>query len=455
MNNTTKESSDGRSRKENTRVSDDISPEKVVVTPDIKRSVADAQILVAYLAYEAAIDIDDETVNTFIKAKYLMQQNKWTPEAEAEFLTKYDKMAKIIAPVTIESLRSSMPASQISDLSTDKKKSSSAEKAVFRYRTGAIISLLVLLVAQIYWIMGAGLREDLKELSEKRTQVVLEIVRLKKLKNYDEFSRPDNDPEMIRLENDSETQRQLFDSNYELLQDWNSVWQAVLLNSVEFKEEMTPYVREKHEREMSLLEEEIKELKEELEEIKELREELNEGFFPDEKVREEKEKLLAAKEKERKYEKLRIERDKAANKLFVSQVAADYVLNALQVYFLPLLYGLLGAATYVLRTLSMEIKTLIYSYDSEIRFRLRLSLGALGGMAIGWFLKPDDADALASLSPMAIAFLVGYNVEVLFAVMDKFIEIIMKWSQSKPNKPKPAKPVKSVAPAKKEPAAAS
>ncbi|OQY58833.1 MAG: hypothetical protein B6245_09840 [Desulfobacteraceae bacterium 4572_88] len=34
---------------------------------------------------------------------------------------------------------------------------------------------------------------------------------------------------------------------------------------------------------------------------------------------------------------------------------------------------------------------------------------------------------LVSLSPMALAFLMGYNVEVLFSIMDKFIEVISKW----------------------------
>ncbi len=53
---------------------------------------------------------------------------------------------------------------------------------------------------------------------------------------------------------------------------------------------------------------------------------------------------------------------------------------------------------------------------------MRLSLGALAGMAIGWFLKPDDINFVSSLSPLAIAFLVGYNVDVLFTLMDSFIE---------------------------------
>ncbi len=121
------------------------------------------------------------------------------------------------------------------------------------------------------------------------------------------------------------------------------------------------------------------------------------------------------------HEKLQHEYNKARNRLFLNIAAASFTLEALQAYFLPLLYGLLGACTYVLRQLSIEVKQLTYYRVSEIRYGLRLALGALGGMAISWFVKPDDGSALGSLGPMALAFLTGYNVELLFAIMDKII----------------------------------
>ena len=115
--------------------------------------------------------------------------------------------------------------------------------------------------------------------------------------------------------------------------------------------------------------------------------------------------------------------------LFANTLAANFTLNAFQGYLLPLLYGLLGAFIFVLRTLLGEVKSLTYSFDSEIRYRLRLTLGALGGMIVGWFLKPEDAEGLASLSPMAISFLMGYNVDVLFSIMDRAIDNIREWTE--------------------------
>ena len=81
---------------------------------------------------------------------------------------------------------------------------------------------------------------------------------------------------------------------------------------------------------------------------------------------------------------------------------------------------------YVLRELSQEIKTLTYSYHSETNFRLRLSLGALAGMTIGWFMTPEDTGAVSSIGPMTLAFLTGYNVEILFSLMDKVIQTLTK-----------------------------
>jgi hypothetical protein len=72
----------------------------------------------------------------------------------------------------------------------------------------------------------------------------------------------------------------------------------------------------------------------------------------------------------------------------------------------------------------IEIKQRTYSYDCEVKYRLRLTLGALGGMIVGWFFQPDEADAIASLSPMALAFLMGYNIELLFTIKDRVIDKI-------------------------------
>jgi len=95
----------------------------------------------------------------------------------------------------------------------------------------------------------------------------------------------------------------------------------------------------------------------------------------------------------------------------------------LQTYFLPLLYGFLGTCAYVLRQLTIETRARTFRSEIEIGYWLRISLGVLAGLAVGWFLRPDpDTDGLIQgLTPFALSFLAGYSVEVLFAGMDRLV----------------------------------
>jgi len=104
-----------------------------------------------------------------------------------------------------------------------------------------------------------------------------------------------------------------------------------------------------------------------------------------------------------------------------AQLAGQFVLNILQSYILPILYGLLGAGTSVIRSLSQKIKDVTYSRAIEVQHILSISLGALAGIMVGWFsflIGPSTTTFLGSVSPLAIAFLVGYNIETFFSRMD-------------------------------------
>jgi|RhiMetdeSRZDD1v2_1073273.scaffolds.fasta_scaffold114644_2 hypothetical protein len=91
-------------------------------------------------------------------------------------------------------------------------------------------------------------------------------------------------------------------------------------------------------------------------------------------------------------------------------------------YLLPILYGLLGACAFVLRKLSDEIDKWTYAYDARVRYTLRLNIGLLAGLAVGWFLKPSTGDpSMASLSPLALAFVAGYGSELFFVFLDKLV----------------------------------
>ena len=111
-----------------------------------------------------------------------------------------------------------------------------------------------------------------------------------------------------------------------------------------------------------------------------------------------------------------------SEQLEVSLATLEIVLDFLATYVLPALYGLLGACAFVLRQLSTDIGQLRFANDLRVRYTLRLNIGLLAGLAVGWFITPDqNASVIANLSPLALAFVAGYGSDLLFAVLDRIV----------------------------------
>ena len=104
---------------------------------------------------------------------------------------------------------------------------------------------------------------------------------------------------------------------------------------------------------------------------------------------------------------------------FAQNVRTDTlaVYGALAAYFLPVLYALLGAYAYNLRDFSERVKRRTYhpsSYANSARTIAAMTAGAI----ISLF---NNFGQAAALSPLAVAFLVGYGVEVFFAFLDTLL----------------------------------
>jgi len=89
-------------------------------------------------------------------------------------------------------------------------------------------------------------------------------------------------------------------------------------------------------------------------------------------------------------------------------------------WFLPFLYGLLGAAVFVMRNVA-STRTPAMEWFPIV---MRISLGGVAGIVIVWFSAAATANVgttnSASLSlPFAMAFLTGYGIDVLFTVLDR------------------------------------
>lgn len=352
----------------------DAPKESLSISKEIEQAILDSQQLISHLSKSEMVELNPEITSVLISAKYKLEQKDWTVYEENEFLLCFDKLTSQAYPVTIDSLNAITASTVLKE--NDKKVSSKskADKAVSWYRRYTMITLLVLLTTQVYWLVGHDLRSNLQGLFDKREKT-LDAIEL----------GGSLDVEQLLLAKTLSIQNQKLDANYKLLMLWNQVW---LMGNV-FSDSMPKYFQAKYEQQKRALERSAVVNTQQLEQL----------------------------DLERNLHQVRMV-------LFEYLLATDYILKAFQEYLLPLLYGLFGAFIYVLRNLMIEIKQRTYSYGCEVKYRLRLTLGALGGMIIGWFFQPDEADALASLSPMALAFLMGYNIELLFSIMDRAIENI-------------------------------
>lgn len=349
----------------------------VYISPEIQRVITDGQKLVSFIAREGNLQLDPELTESIVAAKHKLANDDWTEEDENNFLISYDKLAAMVYPVTVDSIDAVIPSDNAKKGSKTK-----AEQAVAWYRRYTMVALICLILTQVYWLFGNDLRVNLHEIFEDREKTRIALLEV-----------GDDLDEKLQLESRLMIENQQLDANYKLLLIWNKVWSF----GGSFELSLPQYFKTNYE-------------------IK------RKGLLKDPEANEE---ALNQLELERSLHEVRIV-------FFENILSADFILSAFQNYLLPLLYGLLGAFIYVLRELLSEIKQLTYSFDSEIRYRLRLTLGALGGMIIGWFLRAEDSTALASMSPMALAFLMGYNVEVLFSIMDKMIDNIRKATEQGP-----------------------
>jgi len=91
---------------------------------------------------------------------------------------------------------------------------------------------------------------------------------------------------------------------------------------------------------------------------------------------------------------------------------------------LPVLYALLGAAAYLLRTYDRQVSERTYVHsaanDSD-----RFLVAAIGGAVVGLF-STMMGNGSVKVPPLALAFLVGYAVDVFYAFLESLIQAITK-----------------------------
>ena len=101
--------------------------------------------------------------------------------------------------------------------------------------------------------------------------------------------------------------------------------------------------------------------------------------------------------------------------------------GAITACILPVLYALLGTCAYLLRSFEQDMsnRTFTPSHADSPRFLI----AGIGGAVVGLFNNFTITQG-ASIPPLAIAFLVGYAVDVFFSFLEGLIQAFTKSKSS-------------------------
>ena len=440
-----------------------------------ENTVDDAQILVHYAVSKCKNDIDEQTLTPLLTAKRYIEENRLVdPKTEAEFWLAYQNIWKLVAPATAGSIRAT------------KKNSApiTVNRYVFFTVLVFITVLLLQIYWVIGNHLTAQMAELLKretelsqEISQNREEYSTIEMRFKQNEwdsesfktpgVYTFYSTPDWEREILenlsakaKLETDLASLKSQLERTSAVLLVWSKPWKWLIEKSIESANsaDLDQYASQiaSINRQIEAIEQQLdsdpdgsKRIEEARKKIDGLQNQLtqfetdpimnadqisslqsqldslttwvNQPGLADQIVSQLNQDIERLKE-----ERIALERrqqgDINRETSRQAQLAAQFVLAILQSYLLPLLYGILGAGTFVLRSLSKEIEEETFSDERGTQHLLRVSLGALAGILVGWFsfLLPDETTTLVgSISPLAIAFLVGYNIELFFSLMDR------------------------------------
>ena len=166
-----------QAKKTNPKPKNDTNPgknmETSIYSERLKAAVNDAQYLVEYVAEKHLQNINHRTINTLVDAKrFIEDEHGFNSEKESNFWLAYHELCSQISPVTIESIKASLPIGRLAanrPVSENlgitgllkKINVSRVNVAMFFSVTLTILALLVVLFFQIYWVVGDQLSTQL------------------------------------------------------------------------------------------------------------------------------------------------------------------------------------------------------------------------------------------------------------------------------------------------------
>lgn len=321
----------------------------------------DVRRLFAFASREGKV-MDRQLIADFVRIN--KAQLPLSTEDELTLWTLLDRLSSQVWPVTATSLR------LMAELEGDQKRRPGLFRARWRdcgprkvlsWAQGWMLRALFLVVTlQIYALVGSMISSDVVKLTQERDRIEQEVIRINQLAGGETSARDS----LAVLQRQMDTNRNRLQANYSMLDKWNDVWQWALAVPVDL---------------------------------------LRAVGVP----------LAPAG----------IEDGSSDYQHLADEQAAQSALQAISLYLLPMLYGLLGTTAFVLRRLGEQLEESTFTETAFFRYGLRMALGAVMGAIISLFYSPETTPTLAASLPLiAAAFLAGYSVELVFAAFDGQIE---------------------------------
>ncbi len=354
-------------------------------------AVSNSELLLNY-ATEHGLDIGENTITTIIKAKRSQENNNWDTETEIKFWIAYKNISALVKPVSVNSLlvrkrENIRKPNFVQKIFFRRQKLSYSRRTVRVYMVWAMIVVLAMLTTQIFSLKGSTLLSKIQNNNGRISEIDYRVGELRLI------LKSDSENESAALERRRlESEKMLLDQEIKSSIDLLIPWVQFLRKFVFFGSIRLPdHYNEK---------------------------EKATGFST----------LQTGPGHGDPGQALNIAEDSMNDRILIVQEAQNFTL-ILQLYMLPLLYGLIGGFVFVLRTLARDINTLVFSQFSKIKYSLRIILGTLAGLIVGLLwgdIESQQITFLESLSTAAIAFIAGYGVEYLFNGLDRFAESIGK-----------------------------
>lgn len=347
--------------------------------PSENEALDDSALLIKYAA-ESPKKLPDDIVRPIANAWKARIDNSWDPQISTSFWTSYSSLCDLLKPVTLDTISADKPTITVRRwwLFGEQEKISLARRTARRYLS---LLLLLLIVAVIFGFIAStssSLTEDVRNLVTKGNVVAVDVTAdLSAIKADLDASNLGPDSTKVSLDDPriKPEIRKKIDDLRARLQDLYYISDQ-LNEKINAISEITAFSGLDYSKgDLSRLPN------------------LTDGF-----------------DNLRSYYGLR--RDLSATQQSV------YILNGAYSALVPLLLGALGACTYVLRLTSEQIRDTTFSDTSPTRHFVRISLGALAGLAVGL----GGLVNAPGLSTAALSFLAGYPVEPVFATLDGIAE---------------------------------